>query len=154
MAVCECLFCLWFTNAWEALLKSVKSPEAYLCWAQTVMSAPSQCHVGWGFLSYNVSGLLRQVSLLIVFSVSHNHIIGIIPKRQIVMFNSSPLDKMAASFADDIFKCIFLNENDRIPIQISLKLVPRSAIDNEPVLVKVLAWRRTGDKPLTGPIMI
>ena len=26
--------------------------------------------------------------------------------------------------ADDIFKCIFLNENDRIPIKISLKFVP------------------------------
>ena len=32
-----------------------------------------------------------------------------------------PLDKVADILADDIFKCIFLNENDRIPIQISLK---------------------------------
>ena len=32
-----------------------------------------------------------------------------------------PLDKMAAILADNIFNCIFLNENDRIPIQISLK---------------------------------
>ena len=31
-----------------------------------------------------------------------------------------PLDKMAAILADDIFECIFLNENYRIPIQISL----------------------------------
>ena len=31
-----------------------------------------------------------------------------------------PLDKMAAISADDIFKFIFLNENDRIPIEISL----------------------------------
>ena len=29
-----------------------------------------------------------------------------------------PLDKMATILADDIFKCIFLNENDNIPIQI------------------------------------
>ena len=36
-----------------------------------------------------------------------------------------PLDKMAAILADDIFKWIFLNENGRIPIQISLKFVPR-----------------------------
>ena len=34
-----------------------------------------------------------------------------------------PLDKMAAILADDIFKCIFVNENDRIPIMISLKFV-------------------------------
>ena len=32
--------------------------------------------------------------------------------------------KMAAILADDIFKCIFLNENDGIPIEISTKFVP------------------------------
>ena len=58
-----------------------------------------------------------------------------------------PLDKMAAILADDFFKCIFLNENDKIPIQISLKLVPRSPINNKPALVQVMAWCRTGDKP-------
>ena len=59
-----------------------------------------------------------------------------------------PLDKMATILADDIFKCIFLNENDRIPIRISLKFVPRSPIDNKPALVLLkLAWSRTGDKP-------
>ena len=58
-----------------------------------------------------------------------------------------PLDKMATSLAD-IFKCIFLNGNDRIPIRISMRFVPRSPIDNKPVLVQVMAWRRTGDKPL------
>ena len=47
--------------------------------------------------------------------------------------NSSP--KMAAILADDIFKCIFLNENDWIPTRISLKFVPRSPIDNRPALV-------------------
>ena len=51
---------------------------------------------------------------------------------------------MAAILADDNFKCIFLNENDRIPIRISLKFVPTSPIDNRPILVQVMAWRRTG----------
>ena len=50
-------------------------------------------------------------------------------------FNSPPPDKMAAIVANDIFKCIFLNENGRILIQISLKFVPRSPIDNKPALV-------------------
>ena len=59
-----------------------------------------------------------------------------------------PMDKMAAILADNIFKCIFLDENDRIPIQVSLKFVPKSPIDNKPVLVKVMAWRRPGNKPL------
>ena len=60
---------------------------------------------------------------------------------------------MATIWADDIFKCIFLNKNDKIPIQISLKLVPRSAIDNKAALVQVMAWRRIGGKPLPEPIM-
>ena len=42
---------------------------------------------------------------------------------------------MAAILADDIFNCIFLNENDRIPIHISLKYIPRSPIDNKPAFV-------------------
>ena len=60
---------------------------------------------------------------------------------------------MAAILADDTFKCIFLNGNDRIPIQISLKFVPMSPIGNEPALVQVMAWRQTGDKPLPEPML-
>ena len=46
------------------------------------------------------------------------------------MLTHLPLDKMAAILTDNIFKCIYLNENDRILIQSSLKFVPRSPIDN------------------------
>ena len=63
-----------------------------------------------------------------------------------------PLDKMDAILADDIFTCILLNENDRIPNYISLRYVPKSPIDNKPALVQVMAWRRTGDKPFPGPV--
>ena len=54
--------------------------------------------------------------------------------------------------ADVIFKCIFLNENARIPIQIALKFVPRSPLDNKPALVQAMAWCRVGDKPLPEPM--
>ena len=57
-------------------------------------------------------------------------------------------------FADDIFKCIFLNENVWIPIKISLKFVPKGPIDNIPALVQIMAWRRPGDKPLSEPMMV
>ena len=70
-----------------------------------------------------------------------------------MLINSSPLDKMAAILADDIFKRIFLNENVRISIQISLKFVPKGSIDNKPALVQVMAWRRIGDKPLSEPML-
>ena len=60
---------------------------------------------------------------------------------------------MAAILADDIFKCIFLNEKYRISIKIPLKFVPMNLIDNKLALVQVMAWRRTGDKPLPEPMM-
>ena len=63
------------------------------------------------------------------------------------------LDKMDATVADDIFKCIFLNENNRTTIKMSVKFVPWSPIDNKPAYVQVMAWRQTGDKPLHEPKM-
>ena len=38
-------------------------------------------------------------------------------------------EKNGRHFADDIFKCIFLNENFWIPIQIWLKLGPKGPIN-------------------------
>ena len=57
-------------------------------------------------------------------------------------------------FADNIFKCIFLNENVWIPIKISLKFVPKGPINNIPALVQIMAWRQPGDKPLSEPMMV
>ena len=57
-------------------------------------------------------------------------------------------------YADDIFICIFLNENIWIPIKISLKFVPKGPINNIPALVQIKAWRRPGDKPLSEPMMV
>ena len=57
-------------------------------------------------------------------------------------------------FADDIFKPIFLNENIRVSIEISLKFVPKVPINNIPALVQIMAWRRPGDKPLSEPMMV
>ena len=47
---------------------------------------------------------------------------------------------------DDIFTCIFLNEKVWISINISLKFVPKSQINNIPLLVQIMAWGRPGDK--------
>ena len=58
------------------------------------------------------------------------------------------------NFADDIFKCIFLNWNIWILIKISLMFVLKGPINNMPSLVQVMAWRRPGDKPLSEPMMV
>ena len=53
-----------------------------------------------------------------------------------------------------IFKCIFLNENAWISIKVSLTFVPKGPINNIPALVQIMAWRRSGDKPLSEPVMV
>ena len=47
-------------------------------------------------------------------------------------FNTLSPRQDGRHFADDIFKCIFLNENVWIPIKISLKFVPKGPINNIP----------------------
>ena len=48
----------------------------------------------------------------------------------------------------------FFNENVWIPIKFSLKFVPKGAINNIPAMVQIMAWRRSGDKPLSEPLMV
>ena len=57
-------------------------------------------------------------------------------------------------FPDDIFKYIFLNENVRILLKISLMFVPNVPIDYNQTLVQIMAWHRSGDKPSFKPMMI
>ena len=57
---------------------------------------------------------------------------------------NSPVTQNGRHFADDTFKPIFLNENIRISIEISLKFVPKVPINNNPTLVQIMAWGRYG----------
>ena len=54
----------------------------------------------------------------------------------------------------DILKCIFHNEIVWISIKISLKFVPKGQISHIPALVQIMAWRRSGDMPLSKPMML
>ena len=51
------------------------------------------------------------------------------------VLNPSPPGQNGRHFADDSFKCIFMNENFRILIEISPKFVSKGPIDNNPALV-------------------
>ena len=57
-------------------------------------------------------------------------------------------------FADNIFKCIFFNENVWILIKISLEFVPKGPINNMPALVPIMTWHWPGDKPLSEPMIV
>ena len=52
------------------------------------------------------------------------------------------------------FQVHFLNENISILNKISLKFVSTGQINNMPTLVHIMAWRRSGDKPLSEPMMV
>ena len=65
------------------------------------------------------------------------------------LYNTLRPKQNGRHFADAIFKCIFLNENDCISLKNSL-----SPINNIPTLVQIMAWRRPGDKPLSEPMMV
>ena len=72
----------------------------------------------------------------------------------VTTFNTLKPRQDGRHFPDDIFICIFLNKNEWHSIKISLKFVPRVAINNFPALVQTMAWRRPGDKPLSEPMMV
>ena len=72
---------------------------------------------------------------------------------QLVTFNPSTPGQNGRYFAEDIVKCIFLNERVRILIKISPKFVPKGPIDNNPALVKMMARRRISDEPLIEPML-
>ena len=57
-------------------------------------------------------------------------------------------------FAEGTLKHIFLNENVIILNKISLKFVPKGPFNNLPALVQIMAWRRSGDKPLFEPMVV
>ena len=70
-------------------------------------------------------------------------------------FNTLRLRQKGRHFADDIFKCIFLNETFRILNEISLKYVPYGPINNMSALVQIMAWCRIGDKrPLSEQMQV
>ena len=46
-----------------------------------------------------------------------------------------------------------MKEKFCILIPISLKSVPKGSIDNNSALVRVMAWRRTGDKKVSEPML-
>ena len=72
---------------------------------------------------------------------SHNVMLVRDPWQQsICIVNTLRQRQNGNHFRNDIFKCIFLNENVCILIRISMKSVQWVSIDNRPALVQIMAW--------------
>ena len=69
------------------------------------------------------------------------------------LFNVLRSTQNGRLFPDDIFQCIFFNENVWLSVNISVKFIPKGPINNIQALVQIMAWRRPGDKPLSEPMI-
>ena len=110
------------------------------------------CTINRSFINWNIN-----VASEIVWKSFYSSRVPIDPKIEIQdlgLVDSLRLTQNDRLFADKTFKCIFLNENGLITIKISLKFVPRDQINNIPALAQITACRRSGDKPLSEPMMV
>ena len=101
-----------------------------------------------------MENIFIQISLMFILKVSvHNE--PVMPCHNVFVYiNSSSPGQNGRHFANDIFKCIFVNEKCCILIQIWLKFVPEGPIDNKSTLVQVMECRLFGAKPLSEPMLI
>ena len=83
---------------------------------------------------YHCDTLSANTEIVDRFTVDHIHRF-FLPTIHGGQFNTFRPRQNGRHFADDIFNCIFLSENVWIPIEISLKFVPKGPIYNIPALV-------------------
>ena len=156
---------LWFSAQWDSDVENVSIFNLWCyhgClmwvlwekWQREVESLLYQCsvplslpHTSYDFMSLFVllyCNLMENGSIMkdkCILGLSHWDI------------NSSPPGQNGRHFAYDIFRCIFLNENICILIEISLKFVPMGPIDNKATLVLIMAWHQIGGKPLSESML-
>ena len=101
------------------------------------------------FFEYNIFSSAKCMSFSVISCYIYHDDSLLCP-----MFNSLRPRLNRRPPADDIFKCISLNENEWISPRISLKFVHKVRINNIPALVSIMAWCRPGDKPLSEPMMV
>ena len=92
----------------------------------------------------------KYLSFIVKFAHNNNLISEVLKMKCI---NTLGPWQNGRHFADDMLKCIFLNENVWIPIEISLKFYPKVPINNILALIQIMAWHRSGDKPLSQPMI-
>ena len=98
-------------------------------------------------ISSNVAG--KAYLPLFIFNIYCNMIDKLYFGSPVTLINALRPRQDCRHFPDDIFNCIFFNENAWISFKISLKFVPKVQINNITALVQIMAWCRPGHKPLS-----
>ena len=98
--------------------------------------------------------IVPSIHLIVDEEEIMNSVDGLVGQHIYPWINTLGRGQNGCHFADDSFKCIFLNANVWIWNKNSLKLVPKGPIDNILAWVQIMAWRRTGTKPLSEPMVV
>ena len=114
-------------------------------WVYSMLSTPRVLYV---------SSIHNVMSCYILRGMRDNRDLCVLRIIKESSFNTLRPREIRRHFADDIFKCIFVNENLWIPIRNSLKFVPKGPINNILALVQTMARRRPGDKLLSERMMV
>ena len=121
-----------------------------------------QCNIevyGWIYHMNHLESIvccIKKTHMLFIQMTQHRGVIWRLTLSSSVVhshFNTLRPRQNGRHFTDDTFEHIFFNENVWISIEIPLKFVPKGPINNIPALVKIMAWRGPGDKPLCEPMM-
>ena len=136
----ECdFFCQYVWNKSIQLSKLGLGQVQFLeHWANAPLGCCSlgRCHqLAWQACHYNYGQI-----------VYHQMSGFVIQKCCCCCFNKLRPRQNGRHFTDYTFKCIFLKENIRISIKISLMFVAKGPINNIPVLIQIMAWRLITDK--------
>ena len=115
----------------------------------------------WEFLMRSLVTLLRVCAVKLPWQAAALHRLSLMWSKNGLFsfysggaFNTLRPRQNGRYFPDNTSKCTFLIENVWVSFKISLKFVPKVRNNNIPVLVQIMAWRRSGDKPLSEPMMI
>ena len=112
-------------------------------------------YLDWSLWTIDGSmGLLMWIKMLQVNVARPMSHVASVNHWKLCWLNTLRRRQHGRHFPDDIFSCIFFNENIWIAINISLSFVPKGLIDNIQALVQIMAWRRSGGKPLSEPMMV
>ena len=139
---------IWWHRSWSTLV------QVMTCCLTALSPYPNKC---WHII---LSSKVFVASTCERFHIKSVHCLQVNTKRpnwwlvNIGAVSSLRPTQNRRHFADDTLKCIFLNENVWIVLNISLEFVPKVRINNIPALVQIMAWRRPGDKPLSEPMIV
>ena len=137
------------------ILVNISSGNVFVT-CQVASHCLNQCWLvdSWTLMSKHMWNLNQSTNIFTLKNAFENVFSGHFVCSRPQCVNTSRLRQNGCQFADGTFKCIFLNKNVLISIEMSLNFVPKGPINNIPALVQILALCWPVDKPLSESLIV